>query len=114
MGVVPLEVGQQVKLLGLGDLFRRDVAHLPSLPLARRPKPVSLPVMQHGTQFFACHGVSAPFSDSNSRGTFGLKISPAMYGEFFCSQHLFERQNSFVSIKMRIWPPLFLYRIFFK
>ena len=33
MGVVPLEVGQQVKLLGLGDLFRRDVAHLPSLPL---------------------------------------------------------------------------------
>jgi hypothetical protein len=40
--VEPLEVGQQVKLLGLGDLFRRDIAHLPSLPLTRRPKPVSL------------------------------------------------------------------------
>ena len=61
MGVVSLEVGQQVKLLVLGDLFRRDIAQLPSLPLARRPKSVSLPVMQHGTQFLAFHGVSAPF-----------------------------------------------------
>ncbi|MCI8528912.1 MAG: hypothetical protein HFH82_07150 [Lachnospiraceae bacterium] len=61
MGVEPLEVGQQVKLLGLGDLFRRDIANLPSLPLARRPKLVLLPVVQHGSQFLACHGVSTPF-----------------------------------------------------
>ena len=61
MGVISLEVGQQVKLLGLCDLLRRDITHLPSLPLARRPKPVSLPVVQRGSQFLDCHGASAPF-----------------------------------------------------
>ena len=76
MGVEPLEVGQQVKLLCLGDLFRRNIAHLPSLPLARRPKPVSLPVVQLGLQFLACHGASTPFSDSNSRGDFRIENLP--------------------------------------
>ena len=61
MEVIPLEVGQQVKLFRLSDLFRRDITHLPSLPLARRPKPVSLPVVQRGSQFLDCHGASAPF-----------------------------------------------------
>ena len=165
LGIEPLEVGQQVKLLCLGDLFRRNIAHLPSLPLARflfslyhsvgagldhvpqvlhvvgfhfvpflvnvcqwvvgfqqrpdlglrqferrhfhhdvlsdgvrtsvvkdyigrlgqKPSPVLClgvhdPLVQFVPQFLACHGSSTPFSDSNSRGTFGLKISPAMYG----------------------------------
>ena len=76
LGIEPLEVGQQVKLLCLGDLFRRNIAHLPSLPLARRPKPVSLPVVQLGLQFLACHGASTPFSDSNSRGDFRIENLP--------------------------------------
>ena len=55
VGVKALEVGQQVKLLRLGNLLRRDIAHLPSLPLARRPL-----MIQFGSQFFACHGSSTP------------------------------------------------------
>ena len=27
VGIIPLEIGQQIKLFGLGDLFRRNVAH---------------------------------------------------------------------------------------
>ena len=91
MGVEPLEVGQQVKLLCLGDLFRRDIAHLPSLPLARRPKPVSLPVVQRGSQFLDCHGVSTPFSDSNSRQIYSKNLS-AMYN--YCHSVLFLRRLS--------------------